>query len=135
MAGRTKGRQKNTTTKKKVPPRLLCCVKNVIKMKCCVVVCVCCFFFFFFFFFSIFFCFFGERRDERVSFVILSFLVLLPVLRVCSSAGVEEEPFLNLPLHEEEEEEEEKKRVRSSCRLVFLLDERLCPAALTNASL
>ncbi len=44
---------------------------------------------------------------------------------MCSSAGVEEEdPFLNLPLHEEEEEEE-KKRVRSSCRLVFLLDERL----------
>ena len=76
--------------------------------------------------FRFFFCFFGERRDERVSFVILSFLVLLlPVLRVCSSAGVEEEPFLNLPLHEEEEEEEEKKRVRSSCRLVFLLDERL----------
>ena len=71
--------------------------------------------------FRFFFCFFGERRDERVSFVILSFL--LPVLRVCSSAGVEEEPFLNLP--HEEEEEEEKKRVRSSCRLVFLLDERL----------
>ena len=65
--------------------------------------------------FRFFFCFFGERRDERVSFVILSFLVLLPVLRVCSSAGVEEEPFLNLP---HEEEEEEKKRVRSSCRRV-----------------
>ena len=30
---------------------------------------------------------------------------------MCSSAGVEEELFLNLPLHEEEEEEEKKESV------------------------
>ena len=71
--------------------------------------------------FDFFFCFFGERRDERVSFVILSFLLLLPVLRVCSSAGVEEEPFLNLPLHEEEEEEEEKKESVLRVVLCFYL--------------
>ena len=91
-------------TKKKVP-RLLCCV----------VVCVLFFLLLLLFDFFLFF----WRETRRVSFIFLSFL-FLPFLRVCSSAGVEEEPFLNLP----HEEEEEKKRVRSSCRRV-LLDERL----------
>ena len=65
--------------------------------------------------FRFFFCFFGERRDERVSFVILSFLVLLPVLRVCSSAGVEEEPFLNLPYTKKKK----KKKKESVLRVVL----------------
>ena len=53
-------------------------------LRCCVCVL---FFLLLLLLFDFFFCFFGERRDERVSFVILSFLVSLYLDRQKNGGG------------------------------------------------